>query len=63
MEEHLIPPCLAFAQIFQLKGDGQYKMHSSIVNVPTNLNLVQTVLPWLPYDDGLVIIFLKNIII
>jgi len=45
MEEHLIPPCLAFAQIFQLKGDGQYKMHSSIVNVPTNLNLVQTVLP------------------
>jgi hypothetical protein len=45
MEEHLIAPCLAVAQIFQLKGYGEYKMHGSIVNVPTNLNLVQIVLP------------------
>ncbi len=62
MEEHLIAPCLAFAQIFQLKGYGKYIMHGSIVNVPTNLNLVQTVLPWLPYDDGSIVIFLKRIL-
>jgi len=45
IEECLIAPCLVFAQIFQLHGHGQYGMHGSIVNVPTNLNLRQTVFP------------------
>jgi len=27
-------------------------MHGNIVNVPTNLNLIQNVLPWMPYDDS-----------
>jgi hypothetical protein len=40
IEECLIAPRLAFAQIFQLKGYGQYGMHRHIINVPTNLNLV-----------------------
>jgi hypothetical protein len=35
-------------------------MHGSIVNVPTNLNLVQNLLLQLPYDDSLIIVFLKN---
>jgi hypothetical protein len=39
-EEQLIVPRLAFAQIFQLKGYGQYGLHGSIINVPTNLDLV-----------------------
>ncbi len=43
-EEHIIAPCLAFARIFQLKGYGQYIMHGSIVNVPTNLDLIQIIL-------------------
>jgi hypothetical protein len=45
IKEHLIALHLAFTQIFQLKGYGQYGMHGSIVNVPTNINLVQTILP------------------
>jgi hypothetical protein len=40
IEEHLITPCFAFTQIFQLKGCGQYGMHGNIVNFPTNLDLV-----------------------
>ena len=35
LEERLISPRLAFAQIY---GYGQYKMHGSIINVPTNVN-------------------------
>ncbi len=58
-EEHLIALHLAFAQIFQLKGYGQYGMHGSIVNVPTNLDLVQIILPRSPYDDGSILVFLK----
>jgi hypothetical protein len=45
IEEHLIALCLAFTQIFQLKGYGLYGTHGSVVDVPTNLNLVQNVLP------------------
>jgi len=32
-------PCIA--QIFKLQGYGQYGTHRSIVNVPTNLNIMQ----------------------
>jgi hypothetical protein len=35
-------------------------MHGSIVNIPTNLDLVQTILLWLSYDDSSITIFLKN---
>jgi hypothetical protein len=45
VEEHLVAPQFAFAQFFQPHGYGQYGMHGSIVNVPTNLNLIQNVLP------------------
>jgi hypothetical protein len=45
IEEHLIAPHVAFAQIFQLKGYGQYELHGSIVNLPKNLDLVQIILP------------------
>jgi hypothetical protein len=50
-----------FAQVFQLKGYGQYGMHGNIDNVPTNLDLVLTILPQLPYDDSSIAIFLKKI--
>jgi hypothetical protein len=50
IEEHIIAPCLAFAWIFQLKGYGQYIMHGSIINVPTNLdfdtNYIISIVVW-----------------
>lgn len=49
IEECLIAPCLGFAQIFQLQGYGQYGPHGNIVNVPKILNIIQTILPQMPY--------------
>jgi hypothetical protein len=45
IEECLIVPRFAFAHIFQLKAYGQYGLHGSVINIPTNLNVVQFVLP------------------
>jgi hypothetical protein len=42
---NLIVPCLTFTQIFQLQGYEQYGFHGRIVNGPTNLNIIQIVLP------------------
>ncbi len=60
IKEHLIAPCFAFAQIFWLQGYEQYRIRESVVNVPTNLNLVQNVLPHMPYDDLSIIMLLKR---
>jgi hypothetical protein len=38
LKEQLISPCLAFTQIWQLQGYGQYNFLKSIINVPTNVN-------------------------
>ncbi len=59
IEEHLIAPCLAFTQKFQLKGYGPYGIHGSVVNFPKTINLVQNVLPWMPYDDLFITIIYK----
>jgi hypothetical protein len=50
----------AFAQIFQLQGYEQYGMCGNIVNVPTNFNLLQNILPRMPYDDSSIAIFFKR---
>jgi len=63
IEEHLIVPHLAFAQIFQLKGYGQYGMHENILDVLTNLDLVQSILPQLLYDDSSIAVFFEKKII
>ncbi len=34
LEEHLVSPWLAFAQIYKLHGQGKYKMKGSVINVP-----------------------------
>jgi hypothetical protein len=60
IQEHLIAPHLICAQNFQLWRYGQYGMHGSIVNVPTNLNLIQNILPWMPYDDYSIFYFKKE---
>ncbi len=53
IEECLIAPRFAFAKIFQLKGYGQYGMH-------TNLDLVQSILLRLSDDDSSIVVFLKR---
>ncbi len=35
-------------------------MHGSIINVPTNLILLQNVLPQVPYDDSSILVLKKN---
>jgi hypothetical protein len=35
-------------------------MHGIIINVPINLNLVQNVLAWMPYDDSWISLFKKE---
>jgi hypothetical protein len=57
IEKRPIVPHLVFAQNYQLWGYGQYGMHGSIVNVPTNFNLIQDILPWMPYDDSSIFVF------
>jgi hypothetical protein len=60
IEEPLVSPRLAFAQIYQLKGYGQYGIRGSIVNVPANLDLIQNVLPRLPHDSSIIVVYLKR---
>jgi hypothetical protein len=36
---------MTFAQIYQLNGWGQYGIQGSIVNVPTNVDKMQIILP------------------
>jgi hypothetical protein len=56
VEEWLIAPHLTFAKKLQLKGYGQYGLHGNIVNVPTNLDLVQIILPRMPHNDYTIIL-------
>jgi hypothetical protein len=57
VEKWLIAPHLTFAQFFQLKGYGQYGLHGNIVNVPTNLDLVESILPRMPHNDFTTVYF------
>jgi hypothetical protein len=45
LEERLISPCLAFAQIHKLHNFRQFKSHGSIINVPANIGQTQFLLP------------------
>ncbi len=56
----LIATQLAFAQFFHSKIYGQYGMHKNIVNVPTNLNLMEIVLSRMPHDDSSIFRQIKN---
>jgi hypothetical protein len=59
LEEHLISPCLAFAQIYKLQGYGQYKMHGSVINVLANVDQTQSI-PCLPHDGATICVFFKQ---
>lgn len=60
INQHLIVVQLAFTQIFQLKGCGQYESQGNIMNVPTNLDLVQHILAQMPYHDSSIAIKKKT---
>jgi hypothetical protein len=63
VKEHLTTPHLTFTQIFQLQRYGQYGLHGSIVNVPTNLIIIQTILLQMPHENYSISVFLKYIYI
>ena len=56
----MISPRIAFAQIHKLHNYGQYKLHGSIINVPTNIDQTQSLLPRLPEDESTIGILLKR---
>jgi hypothetical protein len=60
LEERLIAPQQAFTQIWQVEGYGQYKIRGSIINVPTNVNITQSILPCMPNDETTIGIILKH---
>ncbi len=52
LEKRFISPRLIFAQIYKLQGYGQYKIHGNVINVPTNVDQTQSILPHLPHDGA-----------
>jgi len=59
LEERLIAPQQAFTQIWQVEGYGQYKIRGIIINVPTNVNMTQPILPRMPNYETTIGIILK----
>jgi hypothetical protein len=51
LKEIFILPRQAFAYIYKLHNYGQYKLHGSVINVPTNIDRVQSILLRLPDND------------
>ena len=60
LEERMISPRLAFAQIHKLHNYGQYKLHGSIINVHANIDQTQSLLPRLSEDESTIGILLKR---
>jgi len=59
LKKRFISPCFAFAQIYKLQGYGQYNMHGSVINVPENVDQIQSILPHLSHDGATIRVFLK----
>jgi len=60
LKKHFISPCFVFAQIYKFQRYGQYKMHGSVINVPTNVDQTQSILPHLPHGGVTQCVFLKQ---
>ena len=60
LEERMISPSFAFAQIHKLYNYSQYKLHGSIINVSANIDQTQSLLPRLPEDESTIGILLKR---
>jgi hypothetical protein len=48
------------AQIWQLQGYEQYNKNRSIINVPSNINSTQSILPWFLHDEATIGLSLKR---
>ncbi len=48
----MVLPHLAFGQIWQLQGYGQYNIKRNIINVLTNVNFTQSILSCFPHDEA-----------
>jgi hypothetical protein len=59
LEKCLISPYFAFAQIYKLQGYMQYNMHGSVMNVPTNVDQIKSILPRSSNDGATIGVFLK----
>ncbi len=53
-------PRLAFVQIWQLQGYGQYSIKGSGINVSAYVNFTQSILPHLPHDEITIGLSLKR---
>jgi hypothetical protein len=60
LEERLVSPNLTFVQIWQLQGYGQYNIKGSIINVPSNINSTQSILPCLLHHEATIGLSLKR---
>ena len=60
LEERLVAPRQAFAQFRKLSRGGQQGLKGSVVNVPANNDIIQTLLPRLPRLDQTVGVRLKR---
>jgi hypothetical protein len=45
---------------WQFQGYGQYNIKGSIINVPSNINSTQSILPCFPHDEAIVDLSLKK---
>jgi hypothetical protein len=45
--------------MYKINEFGKYKMHGSIINVFTNVNQTQSIIPHVLYDDVTISVFLK----
>jgi hypothetical protein len=59
LKEQLVSLRLTFAKIWQLQGYGQYDIKGSIINVPSNINYTQSILPRIPHDEATIGLSLK----
>jgi hypothetical protein len=60
LEKQLVSPHLTFAKIWQLQVYGKYNIKGSIINVPSNINSTQSILPCLPHDETTIGLSLKR---
>jgi hypothetical protein len=59
-KKKLVSPRLTFVQIWQLQGYGQYNIKRTIINVASNINFIQSILPRLPHDEATIGLSLKR---
>jgi len=60
LEGRLISSRQAFAQICKLHNYGQYKLHRSVINVPANIDKIQSTLPRFPENDMTIEVVIKH---